>query len=79
MPPKEIPQYKCHKVVRAFKITEINHMELLSGNPDIPIVTETTKYFAKHKPKVGGYYVVYSDEYTSFSPADIFEEGYTCV
>jgi len=33
----------------------------------------------KHKPEVGGYYVVYADGYKSFSPAQAFEEGYTRV
>lgn len=31
----------------------------------------------KHSPYVGGYYVRYEDGYTSFSPADAFEGGYT--
>jgi hypothetical protein len=35
------------------------------------------RYFLKHNPKVGGYYVVYKDGYKSYSPADAFEEGYT--
>jgi hypothetical protein len=30
----------------------------------------------KHKPEVGGYYVVYKDGYRSFSPAEAFETGY---
>lgn len=34
-------------------------------------------YLRKHKPEVGGYYVVYEDGYKSFSPAKAFEEGYT--
>lgn len=34
-------------------------------------------YMRKHKPEVGGYYVVYADGYKSFSPAQAFEEGYT--
>ena len=34
----------------------------------------------RHQPQVGGYYVVYApDGYASFSPADVFEEGYTLV
>lgn len=36
----------------------------------------TAAYLAKHKPKVGGYWVQYKDGYQSFSPADAFEEGY---
>jgi hypothetical protein len=37
------------------------------------------EYMAKHKPQPGGYYVVYSDGYKSFSPAKAFEEGYTRI
>lgn len=33
-------------------------------------------YMQKHKPQVGGYYVVYKDGYKSFSPAEAFETGY---
>ncbi len=35
------------------------------------------KYFRKHNPQVGGYFVVYADGYKSYSPAKAFEEGYT--
>ncbi len=31
------------------------------------------------KDIVGGYYVVYEDNYESFSPAKAFEEGYTLI
>ena len=34
------------------------------------------EYMHKHKPQVGGYYVVYKDGYKSFSPAEAFETGY---
>jgi hypothetical protein len=34
-------------------------------------------YVLKHNPQAGGYYVVYSDGYKSWSPAQAFEEGYT--
>ncbi len=36
-------------------------------------------YMDRYDPKVGGYFVVYSDGYQSFSPAEAFEEGYTLV
>lgn len=36
-------------------------------------------FMNKHKPEVGGYYVVYADGYKSFSPAKAFEDGYTRV
>ena len=34
------------------------------------------EYMRKHNPQVGGYYVLYKDGYTSFSPAEAFETGY---
>lgn len=37
------------------------------------------EYLAKHKPQVGGYYVVYEDGYVSYSPAAAFESGYTIL
>ena len=33
----------------------------------------------RHKPKAGGYYVVYDDGYKSYSPAKAFEEGYVRI
>lgn len=39
--------------------------------------TVSQEFIMKHRPEVGGYYVVYKDGYTSFSPAQAFEEGYT--
>jgi hypothetical protein len=36
----------------------------------------SAEYLSKHKPEVGGYYVLYRDGYKSFSPAKAFEEGY---
>ena len=35
------------------------------------------EFIQKHKPVVGGYFVMYEDGYQSFSPAKAFEEGYT--
>lgn len=39
--------------------------------------TIDSEYMLRHKPVVGGYYVVYEDGYKSFSPAKAFEDGYT--
>ncbi len=30
----------------------------------------------RHKPEPGGWYVVYTDGYASYSPAKAFEDGY---
>jgi hypothetical protein len=37
------------------------------------------EYMRKHKPQVGGYFVVYKDGYKSYSPAQAFEEGYARI
>jgi hypothetical protein len=46
---------------------------------NFPSFAVDAAYLAKHKPVVGGYYVVYADGYESFSPAQAFEEGYTRI
>jgi len=80
-----MPLYKCHKTVRALKITGVTpHM--LSGkcadcilkfdHDAIKSKTVSGDYYNKHQPKPGGYYVVYEDGYESFSPAEAFEGGY---
>lgn len=79
-----LPEYRCHKVVRAARITALRG----NGNADMPdlvlgeiggVVTLLPEWHEKHKPQVGGYYVLYEDGYSSFSPAKAFEEGYTRI
>jgi hypothetical protein len=65
--------------------------DFIAGTWDVPGATITPEdegyapfsvsdeYVAKHKPVVGGYWVQYDDGYTSFSPAQAFEEGYTLL
>jgi hypothetical protein len=36
-------------------------------------------YLKKHRPQIGGYFVLYDDGYMSFSPAKAFEDGYTRI
>lgn len=82
----QMPRYKCHKEVRALKIKAIklNVPDKVSTGAQItpeesgyaPFQVDAA-YVDKHKPAVGGYYVVYDDGYKSFSPAKAFEEGYT--
>lgn len=89
----EMPRYKCHKEVWALKIAKLEPAtgDVPSGpNEETDggmIMTPADDGYAplkldadfvfKHRPKVGGYYVVYKDGYKSFSPADAFEDGYT--
>lgn len=78
----ELPRYKSHKIVHALKIHNID-VDLASGAAVItpedqgygPFGVEA-EYMGKHKPRIGGYYVVYDDGYKSWSPADAFEKGY---
>lgn len=79
----EMPKYESHKKVHALKIAEIDATE---GGAFITPEEEgyaqfrvSDEYLLKHKPKVGGYYVVYADGYKSWSPAEAFEEGYTLI
>lgn len=37
------------------------------------------QFISKHKPEIGGYYVVYKDGYKSFSPAKAFEDGHSLI
>jgi hypothetical protein len=84
----ELPQYRCHKVVRAARILRIDTHPTMGGLgrlllewPDgttVPWLVPPS-YAAKHDPQVGGYFVVYEDRYESFSPAAAFEAGYTLL
>jgi hypothetical protein len=87
----ELPRWKCHKIVHGFKITRIEldadrrktneetdgSALLHHGEGYFTSVKVDSEYLIRHKPEVGGYYVVYDDGYLSYSPAKAFEEGYT--
>lgn len=75
-------EYQCHKRVHAAKILSIGPSEtdrhILFLEPMVgPLVS--AEWVAKHKPQPGGYYVIYEDGYTSYSPAAAFESGYTLI
>lgn len=89
---REMPRYKCHKIVHALKIAKLEPTprpdnEESDGSMICTPAEEgyapfnlDREYMRKHKPVVGGYYVVYSpDGYSSFSPQQAFEEGYTLI
>ena len=88
----ELPKYQSHKQVWAFKIkkivldSDLAREENRETNGKATITPENDayapfdvdgSYLRKHEPKEGGYYVVYEDGYKSFSPADVFEKGYS--
>ena len=88
---REMPRYTCHKQVWALKIKSIKRDgedENRESDGSAMIIPEEdgyapfkvdSDYMSKHKPQVGGYYVVYKDGYKSFSPAEAFEDGYTKI
>lgn len=88
MDASKLPQWKCHKIVRAAQIKKIEAarmgaqlLTIEAPNPPTPL--SLCEYLAKQEmlvryvPVIGDYLVVYEDGYVSFSPAKAFEEGYT--
>lgn len=84
--PTVLARYKSHKIVEAAKIIQVAPES--DGTDRIPRATlhfeagtivVDHEYLAKHNPHPGGYYVKYSDDYASWSPAAQFEKGYTLV
>ena len=82
----QLPQYKCHKVVRAAKIvgfdkmpdrgTRYRDVAIRLEGQDEPVVVDE-HWIDRHTPLAGGYLVIYEDGYKSYSPLDVFEAGYT--
>ena len=81
---RELPKYKCHKLVWALKIKAIlindDGSAIITPHEDgyapFPV---TTEYMVKHSPRDGGYYVQYEDGYKSYSPPQAFESGYSPI
>lgn len=72
----EMPRYRCHKVVHALQILEIEGLMITPAEEGYAPFELPIEYFRRHEPSPGGYYVVYKDGYASFSPRRAFEEGY---
>ena len=83
---KNLPLYQCHKKVRAGRITgvvtetrggrKINFLHLHGSAGPIVVSDE---WMERHQPETGGYFVSYQDGYSSYSPAEAFESGYSLV
>lgn len=79
------PKYQSHKVVQAAKIVAIHDD---NEGPDFLWVDPGTGVLERFVPtevaylgraRVGGYAVVYENDFRSVSPKDAFEEGYELV
>ncbi|HAO9466039.1 TPA: hypothetical protein IRN16_002963 [Escherichia coli] len=93
MTEQEMPRYQCHKKVLALKIGSIEHkpnpdQSGKTGSSSYGAIIHpddkkyaafdvSAEYICKHRPMSGGYYVVYEDGYESYSPAEVFEAGYS--
>lgn len=80
----ELPRYKCHKGVRAAKVTAFRGPTGDDGT--LLVLGEiggykgvSSEWMERFEPELGGYLVFYDDGYMSFSPAKAFEEGYTRI
>lgn len=81
----QLPKYKSHKEVYALKIAGME--TLPDGGLRITPVEQgygpydvEAQFIPKHdpaRPQLGWYVVIYKNGYKSFSPADVFEDGYT--
>lgn len=84
---RQLPQYQCHKKVWALKIAAITDPNqatdgsrlLEFAEPGYDPICVTGAFMDKHNPQPGGYYVVYDDDYKSYSPAKAFKDGYTRI
>lgn len=85
----ELPRYRSHKIVRALKLAEIEFhtvgIAMPAGatlHPDddgfdsIRVDQEFADRIGPDPAPNAGYYVLYEDEYASWSPTEAFEEGY---
>jgi hypothetical protein len=80
----EMPRYQCHKKVHALKIAAIEF-----NDAGFAKIAPKDEGYALFETAIGwpdrwhgseddlGYYVVYDDGYTSWSPSKAFEDGYT--
>ena len=87
------PRYRSHKTVEALKIRAIVNpnegipeeddgervMTFTDEGHEALAVVVSAEYVKKHNPQVGGYYIRYADGYESWSPAEVFESGYTRI
>lgn len=81
----DLPLYLCHKEVRAVKIKAIRYSPdnrcalLIPCEDDFAPITVECAWIVNHEAQPGGYFVLYQDGYTSYSPAEAFEQGYTKI
>jgi hypothetical protein len=76
-----LPLFRSHKIVGALKIKQIDMPRglIIFDDPHYMAQDMGEKWVNEKQAKKGGYFVVYEDGYVSFSPAGVFEKGYTLL
>lgn len=83
-----LPLYQSHKVVGALKIKGLRILPDFNDDAYVEITPYEEGYkpfnisrdwYLRHNPEQNGYYVEYQDGYSSYSPAEAFESGYTLI
>lgn len=77
----DLPRYRSHKVVQAAKIVHVDYGTRLDLAPHgvVEVGADWIEKRCNGYLLSGGYFIVYDDGYTSWSPAKTFEAGYTRV
>ena len=80
---QQLPQYQCHKIVKASKIVEMEMKSTGGALVQLEDLEEPVMLMAdfvlRFKPATGNYIVVYEDGYVSVSPAHAIASGYTRI
>lgn len=79
-----LPMWRCHKVVRAIKIATTRPIpngdaDLIPEDESYSPIEVDSQWMREKRVYPPGYYVVYDDGYTSWSPVEAFEQGYTRI
>jgi hypothetical protein len=78
-----VPKYRCHKIVRAFRIGAVKlnfdgHYEIWPADPAFPNfhppVDWEIHWLKRENRDDLGYYVLHNDFYSSWSPTKAFED-----
>lgn len=73
-----LAKWKCHKIVQAGRIIDMGDaLASVLGIDGVEHLVMAPNVFARGKPSIGDYIVIYDDGYMSWSPAKAFAEGYT--
>lgn len=78
--------YRSHKTVEAAKVEDVHNMDVHTWSIRLEggqVCVVDDKWMDRHRPAegkhalIGGYLVLYADNYVSWSPAAAFEAGHT--